>query len=73
MGIGAMTEDDLDLSDSSQKANRCFLSIREFATMKVECESNCLDCGYFARYFPEEKMAMDGLCSHTVSKSKMNT
>jgi len=41
--------------------------------MKVECESNCLDCGYFARYFPEEKMAMDGLCSHTVSKSKMNT
>ena len=56
-----------------QKANRCFLSIREFATMKVECESNCLDCGYFARYFPEEKMAMDGLCSHTVSKSKMNT
>ena len=56
-----------------QKANRCFLSIREFGAMKVKCESNCLDCRYFERYFPEEKMAMDDLCSQTASKSKMNT
>lgn len=45
-----------------KKANPCYLSIRQFGAMKVECKSNCLDCGYFTKYFPEDKNAMDRLC-----------
>jgi excisionase family DNA binding protein len=45
------------------KANRCFLSIRSFGPMKVECKSDCLNCEYFAKYYPEERKTMEALCA----------
>lgn len=55
-----------------KKANRCFLSIRKFGSMKVECESDCLDCEYFGTYYPEERKAMEGLRTQSVSTTKAN-
>ena len=38
-----------------EKANRCFLTVRQFGPEKVSCGKDCSECEYMEAYFPEEK------------------
>ena len=38
-----------------ERANRCFLMVREFGSNEVRCGQDCSDCEYMEIYFPKEK------------------
>ncbi len=38
-----------------ERANRCFLTVRQFGPEKVSRCNNCAECDYMATYFPDER------------------
>ena len=51
-----------------EKANRCFLTVKIFGTQKVQCNTDCLSCAYFAKYYPREKKVIGSIRQTAVEK-----
>lgn len=41
-----------------EKANKCFLLVRQFGKDKIQCTENCLDCEYLNENYPKESKTM---------------
>ncbi|MBF0384297.1 MAG: helix-turn-helix domain-containing protein [Candidatus Omnitrophica bacterium] len=52
-----------------EKINRCFLSLREYAGLKVECGIDCPKCGYLKVYFPKEYHEIQNAKQDTIIKT----
>ena len=42
-----------------EQANRCFLTVHEFGSEKVLCDSDCSECAYMETFFPKEMAIRD--------------
>jgi len=42
-----------------KKIDFCFLSVREYGALKVECRQDCLDCAYLAHHHPQERKMLE--------------
>lgn len=51
-----------------EQINRCFLTVRTFGNLKVQCNTDCLNCAYFAKYFPREKKIISNIRQTAVTK-----
>ncbi|MBF0253571.1 MAG: helix-turn-helix domain-containing protein [Candidatus Omnitrophica bacterium] len=44
-----------------EKANKCFLLVREFGAAKVQCRHDCVTCEYLKKYYPKKRQIILGL------------
>lgn len=51
-----------------ERVNRCFLTVKSFGSEKVKCNIDCLSCSYFAKHFPQQKRAIEGMRQKAVAK-----
>jgi excisionase family DNA binding protein len=51
-----------------EQINRCFLTIRTFGNQKIQCNTDCLNCDYFAKYFPRERKIISSIRQAAVTK-----
>lgn len=42
-----------------ERANKCFLLIKEFGSESIQCQDECLNCEYFKKFYPSKKRVMD--------------
>lgn len=53
-----------------KKIDLCFLSVREFGSLKVECKHDCMTCGYLANHHPQERKMMLRNASRVTLRTK---
>lgn len=41
-----------------ERANKCFLLLREFGSERVQCQYECLGCEYLKKYYPAKEKIM---------------
>ncbi len=41
-----------------KKVDLCFLSVKQFGSLKVQCKHDCLNCAYLANHHPQERKTM---------------
>lgn len=51
-----------------EQVNRCFLTVKAFGSEKVLCSTDCLNCLYFAKYFPQQKNKIEGMRQKAVAQ-----
>jgi excisionase family DNA binding protein len=51
-----------------EKINRCFLAVKEFGREKVQCNTDCLSCSYFANHYPREKGVAEDMRQKAAAK-----
>ena len=51
-----------------EQVNRCFLTVKTFGSEKVHCNIDCLNCSFFARHYPRQKRAIEGLRKKAVAR-----
>ena len=42
-----------------KKIDLCFLAVREWGSLKVECKHDCMNCAYLANHHPQERRKME--------------
>jgi len=55
-----------------KKVDLCFLSVREYGSLKVECKHDCLSCAYLANHHPQERKMMARLRSKAARQAEAN-
>ena len=55
---------------SKKKVEFCFLSVKEYGSLKVECEQDCLSCSYMAKHHPQERKMLERQRSKQVEESE---
>ncbi len=52
-----------------EKIGRCFLVVKRFGTEKVQCNFDCADCKYLAKYYPQRKKVLRKMEQEAAAKS----
>ena len=54
-----------------KKIDVCFLSVRKYGSLKVECKHDCASCAFLAKHHPQERKAMMRLKSKAQRRAKI--
>lgn len=49
-----------------ERANKCFLLMREFGLERMQCRDECFNCEYFRKYYPAKQKVMVNIESNTL-------
>ena len=51
-----------------EKADKCFLLLREFGSEKIQCQDDCLKCEYLIKYYPYKKKIIERMRKETMDE-----
>lgn len=52
-----------------EKADKCFLLVEKFGSVKIQCQYDCLNCAYLMEYYPKEREIIKAEALNDIEKS----